>query len=66
VPFLEVTWGMKSVPDGKLGLRLVEGGTIMRQGQQPSSFFEIELLKPISGRLRGSPVWRLPWSAARE
>jgi hypothetical protein len=43
---LEVTWGMKSVPDGKGGLRLAEGGTIMRQGQQPSSFFEIELLKP--------------------
>jgi hypothetical protein len=48
-----VTWGLVGLPDGKGGIRSVEGGTIMRQGQQPQTFFDRELLKPYLAAFDG-------------
>ncbi len=42
----EVTWGPVSIPDGRGGLRMSEGGTIKRQDGSLRQFFEFALLKP--------------------
>ena len=43
---LEVNWGMVSEPDGRGGLRWVEGGVITLADGSTRKFFEFDLLKP--------------------
>jgi hypothetical protein len=60
-----VEWGLHSLPDGRGGTRMVEGGTVYLRGGSTQSFFDRTLLDPYLAVYEKTKSARLDEAEAR-